>query len=72
MNPCIGDVYEVTMGGRQNIVIVTNVTNASHQHPTGYWECDIAFLVLKGNGEGQTGAVLLDRRAWSRWRKVTD
>lgn len=71
MIPCIGDVYEVTMGGRQNIVIVTNVTNSSVT-PNGYWGCDISFLVLKGNGEGQTGAMLLDRRAWSRWRKVTD
>ena len=74
MNPCIGDVYEVTYGNRRNLVIVTNVMLVGYR--TGHGkvppQMEITYQVLRGNGVGNTDKNIINRRDQWRWRKVTD
>ena len=66
MIPCVGDVWQVAYGGRQNFVLVTHVTGER-------WEdASVDYQVISGNGQGQKGFLRLAEVDRWRWRKVTD
>ena len=66
MIPCMGDVWQVAYGGKQNFVLVTHVTGER-------WEdAFVHYQVLSGNGQGKKSSLLLVNSDRWRWRKVTD
>ena len=69
MIPCIGDVWQVTRGGKHNFVLVTNVAIVPH---TVHEEYEVGYQILRGNGEGRTDWDIINSRTRWRWRKVTD
>lgn len=68
MIPCIGDVWRVELGGRENLILVLD----HHQPPAGWDGLVIHYLILKGNGEGERDWHRLEEHNRWRWSKVTD
>ena len=69
MIPCIGDVWQVELGGKQNLVLILSTKDSQQSHWDGYV---IHYLILKGNGQGQEDWHRLEERNRWRWSKVTD
>ena len=65
--PCIGDVWQVELGNKQNLVLILSTKDSQR------WEGKVIhYLILKGNGQGQTDWHRLEERNQWRWSKVTD
>ena len=69
MIPCIGDVWSVDLGGKQNLVLILGTRDSTKSYWGGYV---IQYLILKGNGEGERDWHRLEEKNRWRWRKVTD
>ena len=63
--PCIGEVWELELGGRLHLVLVLSTKDSQR------WEGKaIHYLILKGNGQGHKDWHRLEEHSRWRWVKV--
>ena len=67
--PCIGEVWELELGGKLHLVLILSTKNRQRDEGKVIL---VHYLILKGNGEGRKDWHRLEEMNQWRWVKVAD